>query len=43
MASCFLPEPSDRSLEIYAKGGAATIDLWPFASMRDFHGLRKAS
>ncbi|MFB3891321.1 MAG: amylo-alpha-1,6-glucosidase [Phycisphaerae bacterium] len=25
------------------KGGPATIDLWPFASMRDYHGLRKAS
>jgi len=25
MASCFLPEPNDRSLEIYAKGGEARI------------------
>ena len=35
MASCFLPEPNDRSLEIYAKGGAARIvslNVWELKS-----------
>lgn len=35
MASCFLPEPNDRSLEIYAKGGQARIvslNVWELKS-----------
>ena len=35
MASCFLPEPNDRSLEIYAKGGKAKIvslNVWELKS-----------
>jgi sucrose-6-phosphate hydrolase SacC (GH32 family) len=35
MASCFLPEPNDRSLELYAKGGEAKIvslNIWELNS-----------
>jgi sucrose-6-phosphate hydrolase SacC (GH32 family) len=35
MASCFLPEPNDHSLEIYAKGGQAKIvslNIWELKS-----------
>jgi sucrose-6-phosphate hydrolase SacC (GH32 family) len=35
MASCFLPEPNDRSLEVYAKGGQARIvsmQVWEIRS-----------
>ena len=35
MASCFLPEPNDRSLELYAKGGEAKIvslNVWELKS-----------